>query len=85
MRAAVGKVPLSKFKGGEFGDGTLAALYTVGKKSPAAFFDVTEGSNKWGEKDACGAECEAAPGYDYLTGLGSPNGETLLKALMALP
>jgi subtilase family serine protease len=85
MRAAAGKVPLSKFKGGEFGDGTLAALYTVGKKTPGAFFDVTEGSNKWGDKDACGAECEAGVGYDYLTGLGSPNGAVLLKALAALP
>jgi subtilase family serine protease len=85
MRAAAGKVPLSKFQGGAFGTGTLAALYTVGKTTPEAFFDVTEGSNKWGDKDPCGAECEAGPGYDYLTGLGSPNGAVLLKALASLP
>ena len=32
-----------------------------------------------------GQECEAGPGYDYLTGLGSPNAAVLLDALAALP
>jgi len=85
MRAAEGKAPLSKFEGKSFGKGTLAALYTVAKTTPAAFYDITEGSNRWGDKDPCGFECEAGPGYDYLTGLGSPNGAVLLDALAALP
>jgi subtilase family serine protease len=85
MRAAKGKVPLSQFDGKSFGKGTLAALYTVAKTTPAAFFDITEGSNRWGDSDKCGLECEAGPGYDYLTGLGSPNTAVLLDALTALP
>ncbi len=85
MRAAAGKVPLSKFDGKEFGKGTLAALYTVAKTTPDAFYDITEGSNRWGDGDKCGTECEAGPGYDYLTGLGSPNAAVLLKALAELP
>jgi subtilase family serine protease len=85
MRAAEGKVPLSKFDGKDFGKGTLAALYTVAKTTPDAYYDITEGSNRWGDGDKCGSECEAGPGYDYLTGLGSPNGAVLLAALAALP
>lgn len=80
MRAAKGKVPLSKFVSKEFGTGTNAALYAAAKAKPDAFLDITEGSN-----GDCGAECTAGPGYDYLTGLGSPNGAVLLEALAALP
>jgi subtilase family serine protease len=41
---------------------------------PAAFNDVVEGAN-WGDYD-CGGNyfCNSGPGYDGLTGLGSPIG-----------
>jgi subtilase family serine protease len=84
MRAKQHKVPLSKYVGqGEdaaFGKGTLAALYTVGKHHPEAYRDITEGKN-----GDCGAECQAGPGYDYLTGLGSPQADVLIPDLVALP
>lgn len=80
MRAALHKKPLSQFEGGAFGKGTLAALYSVAKSTPSAFLDITEGTN-----GDCGDECKAGPGYDYLTGLGVPNGVVLLNALAALP
>ncbi|MDE1161602.1 MAG: S53 family peptidase [Acidobacteriaceae bacterium] len=80
MRLQAGKKPLSQFDGGSFGTGTLAAIYTVGKQHPEAFLDITEGTN-----GDCGDECKAGPGYDYLTGLGSPNGKVFVDAMVALP
>jgi len=84
MRTAQHKVPLSQYvgtgKSSGFGRGTLAALYTVGKLHPEAFNDITEGQN-----GDCGDECKAGPGYDYLTGLGSPRADILIPALVALP
>lgn len=80
MRAAQGKKALSQYAGKDGGKGILAALYTVARTTPDAFFDITEGSN-----GNCGPECTAGPGYDYLTGLGTPNGKVLLEALAALP
>jgi kumamolisin len=46
-------------------------LYTV-PKTASAFHDITTGSN---------GAFSAAPGWDAATGLGSPSGENLLKAL----
>ena len=80
MRAAKGKSSLAKYVGKGGNKGTLAAIYEVAKSTPEAFFDITEGTN-----GDCGFECTAQVGYDYLTGLGSPNGEVLLNALKALP
>jgi len=81
MRVLQHKVPLSQYAGdAKFGKGTLAALYTVGKLHPEAFRDITEGQN-----GDCGAECTAGPGYDYVTGLGSPQADVLVPALVALP
>jgi len=80
MRAAKGKSSLAKYVGKGGNKGTLAAIYEVAKSTPDAFFDITEGTN-----GDCGFECTAQVGYDYLTGLGSPNGEVLLNALTALP
>jgi len=84
MRAAQHKAPLSQYVGSgenaKFGKGTLAALYTVGKLHPEAFRDITEGQN-----GDCGAECMAGPGYDYVTGLGSPQANVLIPDLVALP
>jgi subtilase family serine protease len=79
MRAAKGKSSLAQYAGAGL-QGTLAAIYAVARSTSNAFFDITEGSN-----GDCGAECHAGLGYDYLTGLGSPNGEVLLNALTALP
>lgn len=48
-----------------------AALYSIGEK---AFRDITQGNN---------GSYSAGPGWDACTGLGSPNGQTLLSALQA--
>jgi subtilase family serine protease len=48
-------------------------LYTV----PATdFHDVTSGSN-----GGCGTDCNAGPGYDFVTGLGTPIAHLLIAAL----
>jgi kumamolisin len=49
-----------------------AALYQIGEP---AFRDITQGNN---------GAYSAGPGWDACTGLGSPNGQALLKALGAL-
>lgn len=46
--------------------------------NPAAFRDVTVGSNKVGAEEI---GYSAAPGWDACTGLGSPDGQKLLAAL----
>ncbi|MFD7919852.1 hypothetical protein ACFV3R_11575 [Streptomyces sp. NPDC059740] len=61
LRAGAGKKPLAV--AGPEGDSVHASVYALG----GALRDITEGSN-----GACGAECEAGPGYDTVTGLGSP-------------
>jgi subtilase family serine protease len=43
----------------------------------ADYHDVTSGSN-----GGCGSQCNAAPGYDYVTGLGSPQANLLIPALV---
>lgn len=48
-----------------------ATLYGIGEK---AFRDITQGNN---------GSYSAGPGWDACTGLGSPNGQTLLSALQA--
>jgi kumamolisin len=48
------------------------AFYQIGIK---AFRDITQGNN---------GACQAGPGWDACTGLGSPNGAALLAALAAL-
>jgi subtilase family serine protease len=53
--------------------GANAALY----KAAADFNDVTSGTN-----GTCGAVCTAAPGYDFVTGLGSPKAAGLINALI---
>jgi kumamolisin len=49
------------------------ALYQIGS---SAFRDITSGNN---------GHYSAGPGWDACTGLGSPNGAALLKALSAVP
>jgi pro-kumamolisin-like protein len=47
-----------------------AVLYHVAATTPNAFFDVTEGANP----------LPATPGWDFPTGLGTPNLATIMKA-----
>ncbi|WP_052440777.1 S53 family peptidase [Streptacidiphilus anmyonensis] len=61
LRAAAHKAPLAV--AGPDGDTAHTDVYALGSK----LNDVTSGSN-----GACGAECTAGPGYDTVTGLGSP-------------
>lgn len=54
-------------------------LYTLAKSNAASNFRaVTSGSN-----GSCGTLCDAMPGYDYVTGLGTPQASGLIKALAA--
>ena len=50
---------------------------------PAAegdYHDIVSGSN-----GTCGMLCTAVPGYDFVTGLGSPQANLLIPALVAAP
>jgi hypothetical protein len=55
------------------------ALYTFAPSS-AALHDIRSGSNNTGNN--C---CNAVPGYDLVTGWGSPAGQTLIDALAPAP
>ncbi len=58
------------------------ALYTIGMQSTygSCFHDITTGNNF---NDLCPSEFLAVPGYDLCTGLGTPIGSNLFKALLA--
>ncbi|MBF9069017.1 outer membrane protein assembly factor BamB family protein [Streptacidiphilus fuscans] len=62
LRAAAGKPHLAS--AGPDGDTAHADVYALGS---GYLRDITSGSN-----GLCGAECTAGPGYDTVTGLGSP-------------
>jgi len=47
---------------------------------PADFHDIVSGTN-----GSCGAVCTAGPGYDFVTGLGSPLANEIIPALVAAP
>ncbi|MEV4197602.1 carboxypeptidase regulatory-like domain-containing protein [Micromonospora globbae] len=54
--------------------GSYPVTYPYRKDKTAGLFDITEGSNGW-----CGdLLCNAGPGWDGPTGLGSPNGVSAL-------
>jgi subtilase family serine protease len=60
---------------------TNGALYLVAKASSAAnFHPVTAGMN-----GSCGQLCDAAVGYDYVTGLGTPQAAALIQSFVARP
>lgn len=61
LRAQAGRQPLTAD-----GFGVQRAVYSAG----AGLYDVTQGSN--GIVGLCGSQCAAGPGYDDVTGLGSP-------------
>jgi subtilase family serine protease len=72
-RANIGKPALT---------GSLGGLYDAAqdRDGDAAFHDVSHG------KDGnCGLVCKAKPGYDYVTGLGTPKADLLIPALRDLP
>jgi subtilase family serine protease len=58
--------------------GNPEPLYAAAKTG--TFHDVTRGTN-----GDCGTLCTAAPGYDYVTGLGSPQADRLVPALVKKP
>ncbi len=52
-------------------------LYTLAKQNyNGLFHDITSGTN-----GSCGYYCTARVGYDYVTGIGSPMGSTLIPAI----
>jgi len=61
--------------------GSLGLLYDAVQDSNGemTFHDISNG------KDGnCGKQCHARPGYDYLTGLGTPRADLLIPALRSL-
>lgn len=57
----------------------LPMLYSIGKNHYTLNFnDITTGSN-----GDCGYYCNAATGYDYVTGLGTPKANVLLQSLIS--
>lgn len=70
MRAAERKTNLSS---------TNTILYSLAKSAIATnFHAVTQGQN-----GNCGQICDALPGYDYVTGLGTPQVSALVSSLAA--
>jgi subtilase family serine protease len=60
---------------------TNGALYSVAKSNLAMnFHSVTAGTN-----GSCGQLCDAFVGYDYVTGLGTPQAAVLIQAFVARP
>jgi len=53
------------------------ALYPAAE---ADYHDITSGTN-----GSCGTLCKAVTGYDYVTGVGSPQANLLVPALVAAP
>jgi subtilase family serine protease len=69
LRVKAGKSPISQ---------ALPDLYNfLATSGYADFHDITSGSN-----GSCGSVCEAGPGYDSVTGIGSPIVNKLVPALV---
>lgn len=59
------------------GKSTLSRVNNYLYKLPASYYnDVTSGSN-----GSCGADCTAGPGYDFVTGFGSPKANLVVTLL----
>lgn len=68
VRVAAGKAVLTN---------TNTAVYNVAKSAYATnYHDITSGTN-----GSCGSLCTASTGYDYVTGLGSPQANNIITAL----
>ena len=52
---------------------------------PCAFRDITEGYNNGGGLDSLFSGFHAAPGWDPVTGIGTPNYEVLKTFALSLP
>lgn len=52
-------------------------LAATGSSYATNYRDITAGTN-----GGCGTVCTAGPGYDFVTGLGSPLGDALLSSLL---
>jgi len=78
MRVAVTK----KVMGATYASTLNYLLYLLGAPSNYAnnYQDITSGTN-----GSCGVLCTAASGYDYVTGLGTPNADALINSLVAQP
>ncbi len=61
---------------GTIGNQFLTTIYA----NPLAFRDITRGTN-----GSCGMICTAGPGYDFVTGEGSPTAPAVVAALVAAP
>jgi subtilase family serine protease len=62
--------------------GSNSGIYAVaGTAYLTRFNDITNGP----KNGKCGPLCKVGPGYDYLTGLGSPKANELIPALVNLP
>src|SRR5262245_20123144 len=74
-KAAPSKAPLT---------GSNPHLYAIATDPGYAsnYHDVTAGNNTNGH---CGPLCTSTKGYDFVTGLGSPNAANLINALANLP
>lgn len=60
---------------------TNGALYSAAKtRTPVNFHPVTVGVN-----GSCGQICDAGVGYDYVTGLGTPQAASLIESFVARP
>jgi subtilase family serine protease len=74
LRAKDGKLPLT---------GSQGFLYSPSAVQDSdgnmTFHDVSNGKD-----GTCGKQCHARPGYDYLTGLGTPRADLLIPALRSL-
>ena len=58
---------------------TDTTVYSLAKAAPAGdFHPVTQGTN-----GSCGTLCAALAGYDYVTGLGTPQAAAMINALVA--
>jgi subtilase family serine protease len=71
MRATQRKTNLTSANG---------ALYTAAKGRAPNFNAVNSGTN-----GSCGQMCDATVGFDYVTGLGTPQASGLIQALVAKP
>jgi subtilase family serine protease len=76
LRHAIGKLPLT----GSGGVNGNAVLYSFVQDDDGddTFHDVSTGND-----GNCGRLCKAKPGYDYLTGLGTPRANLLIPTLVA--
>jgi subtilase family serine protease len=70
-RAEIGKQPLTGYDG---------FLYDAVNANSPNYNDIVKG-----QSGSCHEECSAGPGYDYVTGLGTPRANDLIPRLTELP